>query len=153
MASVSTLFYWDELVSGTRIQLGDYFLSRAEIIDFAGKYDPLPFHLDEEAARQSPIGVLCASGIHTMAILQRLTVESWFSRMHIVVGMGVDKLKFILPVLPDETLTGHVEVLRQMRLPNQDDRGAVIYRAEAYNPRGEMVASMQGTILVLRNPN
>ncbi|MGH1370941.1 MAG: MaoC/PaaZ C-terminal domain-containing protein [Cellvibrionaceae bacterium] len=146
---MTELFHWEELQPGFSLDLGSYHLSQDELISFARQYDPQTFHVDPEKAKQSPIGQLCASGLQTTAITQRLTVDELFSKTHLVAGLGVDKLRFYTPVLPDETLSASMLVKRAFRPPTASDRGIVIYDVEVTNPRGEKVSSMQATIMVM----
>lgn len=149
---MTDLLYWDDFKPGLAFDLGSYFLSEDELIDFATAYDPQTFHTDPVKAKDSAIGCLCASGVQTVAIAQRLTVDQLFSKTAIVAGMGVDKLRFHKPVLANETLTADIVVLKAYRAPGSKNRGIVTYKATVNNPRDEKVASLQGTIMVLCRP-
>lgn len=146
---VTDLLHWEDLQPGFSLKLGSYFLSQDELIQFARQYDPQTFHVDPELAKQSPLGCLCASGLQTTAITQRLTVDELFAKTHLVAGLGVDKLRFYTPVLPDETLSASMVVRKAFRTPGSKDRGIVIYDVEVTNPREEKVSSMQATIMVM----
>lgn len=147
------LLHWEDLQPGFSLDLGSYFLSQDELIAFARQYDPQTFHTDPEKAKQSPIGTLCASGLQTTAITQKLTVEELFSKTNLVAGMGVDKLRFYTPVLPDESLSASMRVKKAFRTPKAQDRGIVIYDVDVKNPRDERVSSMQATIMVMCHNN
>lgn len=146
---MTDLLHWEELQPGFSLDLGSYYLSQEELISFARQYDPQTFHVDPEKAKDSPIGRLCASGLQTTAITQKLTVDQLFSKTHLVAGMGVDKLRFYTPVLPNESLSASMRVKKAFRTPTAKNRGVVIYDVEVYNPRGEKVSSMQATIMVM----
>lgn len=146
---MTDLLHWEELQPGFSLDLGSYYLSQEELISFARQYDPQIFHIDPEKAKGTPIGRLCASGLQTTAITQKLTVEQLFSKTHLVAGMGVDKLRFYTPVLPNESLSASMRVKKAFRPPTATNRGVVIYDVEVYNPRGEKVSSMQATIMVM----
>ncbi len=146
---MTKILHWEELQPGFSLDLGSYYLSQDELIRFARDYDPQTFHIDPEKAKLSPLGQLCASGLQTAAITQRLTVNELFSRTHVVAGLGVDKLRFYTPVLPDESLSASMLVQKAYRPSTSKDRGIVVYDVEVKNPRGEKVSTLQATIMVM----
>ncbi|MAZ88728.1 MAG: acyl dehydratase [Cellvibrionaceae bacterium] len=150
--SVTTLLYWEDLQPGFSLDLGSYYLSQDELISFAQQYDPQVFHVDPEQAKQSPLGCLCASGLQTTAITQKLTVAELFSKTKLVAGLGVDKLRYYKPVLPNESLSASMTVKKAYRTPKAKDRGIVVYDVVVTNPREEKVSSMQATIMVMCAP-
>jgi acyl dehydratase len=90
----------DDLSPGMTFDLGTFVLPREEVLDFARKFDPQPFHLDEEAAKQSIFGRLVASGLHTFsATLGHLLRSGLFSRINL--GGGGAELKWPAPLDPD----------------------------------------------------
>jgi len=106
----------DELSPGTFFDLGGFTLTREEVLDFAGKYDPQPFHLDEEAAKHSIFGRLVASGLHTYSAtvghLIRTGILSKVSQ-----GGGAAELSWPAPLAPEEPVRVRVavEALRNSR--------------------------------------
>lgn len=101
----------DDLATGDRIELGRRTLTEAEIVEFARDWDPQWFHTDPAAAAAGYHGGAIASGIHTLAVLQRLCVEALYSRWAVIAGRGFDRLRFTAPVRPGDTLTGAVTIL------------------------------------------
>jgi acyl dehydratase len=66
---------FDDFAPGARCEFGAHSFTAAEIIDFARRYDPQPFHVDPEAARRSSFGALAASGWQTAAVWMRLMLQ------------------------------------------------------------------------------
>ena len=83
------VLYAEDLVEGVVYELGIHRVSAAEIVEFGRSWDPLPMHVDEHAARRSPLGGLIASGIHTLAIYQRLQADALIARLAVVAGREV----------------------------------------------------------------
>ncbi|MDZ4232429.1 MAG: MaoC/PaaZ C-terminal domain-containing protein [Dietzia sp.] len=107
---MSELVTADDLVRGHRIELGSRGLTQDEIVAFADQWDPQWFHTDPVSAGHGYHGGVIASGIHTLAVLQRLCVEAFYSRWAVIAGRGFDQLRFTAPVRPGDTLTGSVVV-------------------------------------------
>ena len=102
---MATFRYFDDFAVGDHFFLGSYVLSKEEIIAYAREFDPQPFHLDEEAARASMLGGLCASGWHGCAILMRLFYEGLLKSSASMGSGGVDEVRWVKPIFPG-TLTG-----------------------------------------------
>jgi acyl dehydratase len=143
-------YYWEDLVPGAEWKLGNYFLTQTDLIEFAKRFDPQPFHVDPEKAKESALGRLCASGSHTFVLVQRLTFDALYSKAATIAGMGVDKVRFIRPLLPDETMSGSAKVLSRLAHPVKPDRGIVVIGSTATDPRGDCVATMETTFQVFR---
>lgn len=101
-----------DLKAGDRFPLGERTLTREEMIEFASKYDPRPFHMSEEAARAHPLFEdLSASGWLVVLVLQELLVELWQkTKVRGLAGAGVEGIEWKLPVYPNEPLSCEVEV-------------------------------------------
>jgi acyl dehydratase len=143
------LFFEDFEVGSARIA-GSRTVSREEILDFARKYDPQPFHVDEEAARRSPFGGLIASGWQTAAICHGIVVEGLLKEGSGSLGSpGVDELRWLKPVRPGDTLTVHVEVLAAT--PARTKSGGLVKLGYSVrNQTGEEVLTMIGSGFFLR---
>lgn len=145
--------YLDDLAPGTTFVTRAKTLSEAEILDFAFQYDPQPFHIDKEYAKDGPFGGLIASGAHTIAIAVRMLVQSGAFAPEASLGSpGFEELKFLRPVRPDDTLHARGEVLEVKPSRSKPDRGAMRYRLTIVNQRDEEVLSMVGTQFLLRRP-
>lgn len=106
----SRTLYAEDLTLGQRFDLGAYELTADEIISFAERFDPLDFHLDPQLAAASPIGVLCASGIHTQAIMQRLNARGFHRSVAVVAGRGMLGMRLPKPATPG-LLRGATEII------------------------------------------
>jgi len=134
--------YFEDVRAGERVDLGTHTVTEEEILAFARRYDPQPFHIDAEAAKQSIFGGLIASGWHTCAIMMRLTVEAGRRNQAATTGSpGVDSCRWLKPVRPGDTLAGRTEVLETW--PSRSKPiGFVRSRVEMLNQRGEIVLSL-----------
>jgi len=103
--------YAEDFAVGQEFALESHTVTADEIVDFARQFDPQPFHLDEDAARESMFGGLVASGWHVVSLTNRLMTDALFSRMALQGGHGTDEVRFLEPVRPGDTLTGVVEVV------------------------------------------
>jgi acyl dehydratase len=133
------------------VEVGDNFaaedtyeVTREEIIEFAEQYDPQPFHVDEEAAKESHFGGLVASGWHTCSMAMRLLVDGLLSEDGSMGAAGVDDLRWYEPVRPGDTLRLEGEVVDKG--PWSDSLGLVHSRTELYNP-DDLVMSYVGLVL------
>jgi acyl dehydratase len=104
---MSTIEWFDDLKLGMRFKSGEVTVSKADILRFAREFDPQPFHLDEEAAKNTMLGGLSASGWHTAAICMNLAVQTRPFGPHPLLGAGVDDLRWMKPVRPGDRL--HLE--------------------------------------------
>lgn len=98
--------YFEDLTEGERLQCEEVCMTREEIIEFATKYDPQPFHVDEAAARGSIFGGLVASSLHTLSACTRTVVQA-LEGVAVVGGVGLDAVRMSHPVRPGDVLTVH----------------------------------------------
>jgi acyl dehydratase len=134
---MSDPLYLEDLHVGQTFVSGSVTLTADEIKAFARQYDPQPFHLDEEAAKNSLFGGLAASGWHTAALTMRLLVEA-FPLAGGLVGAG-GETTWPRPTRPGDTLTVHVEVVEILPSRSRPDRGMIRTRSETRNQHGEAV--------------
>ena len=125
-------------------------VERDDIIAFAKQFDPQPFHLDEEAGRNSIFRGLVASGWHTAALTMRLVTEGEFRPAGGGVGLGFDELRWPIPVRPGDELHIESEVIDVRPSRSRPDRGLVKFRTRTLNQRGEMVQQVISNALVPR---
>ena len=145
--------YWEDIEVGDTGQLGAYTVTEAEILTWAKKYDPQPFHLDREAAQRSIFGGLIASGWHTCAILMRLSVDHMQQERTAGVGSpGVDSCRWLKPVRPGDTLTARTEIIETWPSRSKP-MGFIRRRAEVLNQHGEVVLTTVGVGMVKRRPH
>ncbi len=142
--------YFEDVSVGERGVLGSHTFTEEEIVAFAEKYDPQPFHTDPEAATGSIFGGLIASGWHTCAVMMRLSVEAARRAQAVTTGSpGVDSCRWLKPVRPGDTLTGRTEVL-ETRPSRSKPIGFVRSRVELTNQRGEVILRLVGTSIYRR---
>jgi acyl dehydratase len=114
------MLYAEDLAIGQRFPFRTYLIEQAEIIAFAERFDPLFIHIDPVAAANGPFGGIIASGLHTMAIYQRLVVEAMWSQVAGVAGRRIES-EFQRPVRPGTVLTGHAEIAAVAHRPGRND--------------------------------
>ena len=146
-----THLYFEDAEVGTTCKSGPRLVSKGEIIQFAAQYDPIPRHIDEEAAALSIFGGLTASGAHTFAILISLTPKLQ-PRFHVLTAMGFDELRLPNPVRPGDELDLETIVLEMRESKSKSDRGIVRNQARLRNQRHEIVLQCISNILVARRP-
>ena len=135
--------YWEDFGVGDVTELGEVEVSRDEIVEFARKYDPQPFHVDEEAAVDGPFGGLIASGWHTTALFMGMFVRSILLDSASMGSSGVDELRWTAPVRPGDRLTGRVTVTAVEPSSKRPDRGTVFTTSEVFNQDGTLVMTMR----------
>jgi len=120
---------------------------------FAEQFDPQPFHIDEAAACASPYGGLIASGWHTVVLAMRMSVDELLGAGAQSLGSpGVDNLRWLRPVRPNDTLSLRLEVKEALALSSRTDRGIVTFAYSVRNQHGEEVMTMLGKGMFLRRP-
>jgi len=146
------MLYLEDFHPGQIIELGSRRLERDEIIEFARKYDPQPFHVDDEAARRSIYGGLIASGWHTVVTLMRMLVDEIASRSASMGSPGIDEIRFLKPVRPGDTLAARMTVRDVVPSRSKSDRGHIRSAYEVFNQHGETVMTMIGLGIYARRP-
>jgi acyl dehydratase len=134
--------YFEDLEPGQVVDLGSRSVSEEEIVAFARQFDPQPFHVDPEAAKDSVFGGLIASGWHTGALWMRLYVDSLLEGAASMGSPGIEELRWLAPVRPGDTLSGRLTVLETTPSERRPDRGTVRIRGEMVNQDGVTVMSM-----------
>ena len=145
-------YYWEDFTPGRVWEHGSRTLSEQEIIAFAREWDPQRFHIDPEAAKETPYGGLIASGWHTGSVMMRLMCDAYLSESSCVGSPGIDEWRFALPVRPGDALRYRATVLEARPSASKPDRGIVKWCWELLNQRGEVVVSQIGTQFFLRRP-
>ena len=145
--------YWEDFTVGETAGLGSHAITQDEILAFARKYDPQPFHTDPEAARRSIFGGLIASGWHTCTIMMRLSVEANRREKAVATGSpGLDSCRWLKPVRPGDVLTGRAAVLATWPSRTRPI-GFVRRRIEMLNQRGEVAVEVVGITMYQRRPD
>jgi acyl dehydratase len=136
--------YWEDFSVGDVFDLGTCTVTREEIVDFAAQWDPQPFHVDEQAAQSSSFGGLIASGWHTASVCMRLYVDALLLDAASQGSPGLDELRWLAPVRPDDALTVSLTVVDTQPSTKDPRRGTVVLRWEAVNQDGALVLRMSG---------
>jgi acyl dehydratase len=142
--------YFDDFVVGERFVTRGVTLTESGIIDFAMRYDPQPFHLDVEAARQSNYGGLIASGFHTLALGFRMVLETGIFRACSMGSPGFDELRWLRPVRPGDTLHTEIEVMEKKPSSSKPDRGIARIAYRIKNQKDEEVLTFLSMHLLKR---
>lgn len=137
-------WYHEDFPVGNVRAIGPHTVDRDEVLDFAGRYDPQPFHLDEEAARGTPFGRLAASGWHTASMSMRMLCDAYLLEAASLGAPGVEDLRWPHPVYPGDTLQGQVTVLASRVSASRPEMGLLQIRTEVFNQDGRLVFTMQG---------
>ena len=120
--------YFEDILVGSTARFGDYPVTREEVIAFAEKYDPQPFHLSDDAAAATHFRRLSASGWHTCAMTMAMLVEHLKANRQAGLGSpGIDELRWRTPVYPGDRLRCETEVLEKRRSESRPEMG--IYKS------------------------
>jgi acyl dehydratase len=141
--------YFEDLAVGQKFASGRLTVSTEEIKEFAARFDPQPFHLDEAAGKASLLGGLAASGWHTAAMTMRLIVGGEFRPAGGIIGGG-GELVWVKPVRPGDELRVESEILETRLSRSRPDEGLVKVRVTTLNQHGEIVQTFTPTLLVTR---
>jgi acyl dehydratase len=145
--------YFEDYVPGFSLDCGSFTMSEADIIAFAAKYDPQPFHVDAAGAKDGPFGGVIASGWHTSSMMMSLLVGNWVSPESSLGAAGIDDLRWPKPVRPGDTVNVRATVLEARRSASKPDRGIVTSQTELTNQHGDLVMKMTAiNFVLLRDP-
>jgi len=136
--------YFEDFAVGEVIELGSVHVTEEAIIEFAERYDPQPFHVDVEAATESPFGGLIASGWHTCALYMRLLCDGMVNDSSSQGSSGMEELRWLAPVRPGDLLRAVYTVLETKRSATKPNRGTVTFRSEMLNQDDVVVLRMVG---------
>jgi acyl dehydratase len=145
--------YLEDLVVGAKSSFGRYEVTREEVLEFARRYDPQPFHLSDEAAARTHFGRLAASGWHSCAMTMAMIVENLERHPQAGLGSpGVDELRWLKPVFPGDTLRCETELIEVTPSRSKPDLGSYRSRVTTYNQHDEPVLSFTSIVLIRRRP-
>lgn len=145
--------YLEDIHVGDRASFGSYAVTRDEVLDFAAKYDPQPFHLSDEAAAQTHFGRLAASGWHTCAMAMAMLVERMKVDPQAGIGAaGVDELRWLKPVFPGDTLRCETEVLEVIPSRSRPEMGSTRSQMTVFNQHDEPVLRFTARGLMRTRP-
>jgi acyl dehydratase len=134
--------HWEDFAVGDVVELGPVAVTADEIVDFARRYDPQPFHIDEDAANAGPFSGLAASGWHTTALFMSMFVRGILLDSASLGSPGVDEIRWRAPVRPGDTLTARTTVTAVEPSSKNPGRGTVFTSNEVFNQDGVVVLTM-----------
>ncbi|RYD53696.1 MAG: MaoC family dehydratase [Sphingomonadales bacterium] len=147
------MLYLDDITVGMKRGFGRYEVTREEVLDFARKYDPQPFHLSDEAAAATHFKRLAASGWHTCAMTMAMFVEEMKANPQASLGAaGIDELRWRKPVYPGDVLRCETEVLEVTPSRSRPEMGSVRSQMRTFNQDDELVLSFISLGLIGRRP-
>lgn len=141
---------FDDFVPGETRSFGEYVFTTPEIVAFASRYDPQPFHLDEEAGKKTILGGLTASGWHTCSALMRMNVDHWLAQTSCLAGVGIEENRWLAPVRPGDRISAEMRTLEKIDLRSRPDAGIVKFATSLRNQTGVEVMAQQSSILFAR---
>jgi acyl dehydratase len=145
--------YFEDIAVGATARFGAYEVTREEVMDFARKYDPQPFHLDDEAAAKTHFGRLSASGWHTCAMVMSMVVANLAKNAQAGLGSpGIDELRWLKPVYPGDTLSCETEVLEKRVSASRPEMGLFKSRMTVRNQDGVAVMTMLSNGMIATRP-
>jgi acyl dehydratase len=149
---MQTKYYFEDFAPGSIWEIEGPIVTKEEIIEFASKFDPQYFHIDEAAAQRSPYGGLIASGWHTVSLCMRLMCDRYVLDSASLGSPGVNHVRWLHPVRPGDRLRLKTTVLEAKISRSKPDRGSLLNRWDVYNQDGTLVMTMEGWGIVGRRP-
>lgn len=147
------MLYLDDIEVGSTQSFGRYEVTREEVLEFATKYDPQPFHLSDEAAVKTHFGRVAASGWHTCSMTMAMLVASMKDHPQASLGAaGIDELRWLKPVYPGDVLRCESEVLEVRPSQSKPHMGSVRSRMTTFNQDDEPVLRFVALALMRTRP-
>lgn len=144
--------YFDELPVGYEFTTGSRVLDLEEIIEYASKYDPQPFHVNADAAAASHFGGIVASGMHTLSTAFTLTLEANVWNDASQGSPGMNEVRWLRPVRPGDALSVTAKVVKSTPLRSRPDTGMTEIAYEVLNQRAEPVMGYTIIHMLFRKP-
>ena len=145
--------YFEDIEVGAEQSFGSYLVTREEVIDYARKFDPQPFHLSDEAAAQTHFGRLSASGWHTCGMVMSMVVENLKATQQAGLGSpGIDELRWLKPVYPGDTLRCETAVLDKRASQSRPEMGSFRMKMAVLNQDNVQVLTFTSIGLISTRP-
>lgn len=141
------MLFFEQISVGYRSQIGTWQLTEKEVIEFAGKWDPQPFHIDPQAATESVFGGLVASSLHIFAICTRLFFDHE-DRIQVMAMLGKDKIRLHQPARATDLLVYSTECIDREPSRSRNDRGIIVLSDQVVRDSGEVVMTQEVTLMV-----
>jgi acyl dehydratase len=148
------MIYFEDLEVGAETYFGSYDVTREEMLDFARKYDPQPFHLSDEEAAKTHFGRMSASGWHTCAMT--MAVLARYSVKHEQAGLGspgIDELRWRKPVYPGDTLHVRGKIIEKTPSRSRPEMGSFRTEMMVANQDDQPVMTFTSIVLIRRRPD
>jgi acyl dehydratase len=142
--------YWEDFTPGRVFEHGPRRVPRDEMIAFAAEFDPQPMHLDEAAARATMLGGLSASGWYACCILMRMCADAFVVNSSSMGAPGVDEVKWLLPIRPDDELRLRATVLEVRASNSRPEMGFVRFSFELFNGAGARAMALTTSLMMGR---
>ena len=139
---------FEDFTPGRVFEHGPRWLPRDEMIAFAAEFDPQPMHLDDVAARDTLLGGLSASGWYLCCILMRMCVDAFVGRSASMGAPGVDEVKWLRPVRPDDELSLRATVLETRTSKSRPEMGFVRFEFELFDPQHRRVMTLTTSLML-----
>jgi acyl dehydratase len=148
------MIYFEDLEIGSETYFGSYEVTRDEVLEFARKYDPQPFHLSDEAAAKTHFGRLAASGWHTCAMTMAVIARKVVNEEQAGLGSpGIDELRWLKPVYPGDTLHVRGKIAEQTPSRSKPDMGSFRTETTVTNQDDVPVMRFKSIVLIRRRPD
>lgn len=143
--------FYEDFDVGDQRTFGPTTVEKSEVIEFASKYDPQPFHLDEALAKHSVFGGLCASGWHTAAMTMGMMVRGFMAEQIASMGSpGVSDMKWLKPVFPGDILSATAKVTSRRESESRANLGFIGLTVTVYNQDQTAVMSLDTIMMILK---
>ncbi|MCL6678601.1 MaoC family dehydratase [Sphingomonas sp. RG327] len=148
------MIYFEDLEIGSETYFGSYEVTRDEVLEFARKYDPQPFHLSDEAAAKTHFGRLAASGWHTCAMTMAVIARKVVNEEQAGLGSpGIDELRWLKPVYPGDTLHVRGKIAHKTPSRSKPDMGSFRTETTVTNQDDVPVMRFKSIVLIRRRPD
>jgi len=147
------LIYFDDLDLGAKTVFGHYDVNREEVLEFARKYDPQPFHLSDEEAAKTHFGRIAASGWHTCAMTMAVIARKVVAEKQAGLGApGVDELRWLKPVYPGDRLTVTGTIVEKTPSRSKPEIGVIRTETVVTNQDDVPVMRFTSIVMMRRRP-
>ena len=143
--------YFEDLAVGEVFHFGPYHVTREELLEFNARWDPLPIHMDDAAARKRGLKGITASGQYTLCVKQKMLNGAPWTEA-VIGALGFDELRFPHPVYPGDDIALAIECLELRASNSKPDRGIVKFRFTLTNQEGVTVLTYLDTVMFARRP-
>src|SRR4029453_4457802 len=145
--------HFEDLIVGAETYFGSVDVSRDEVIEFARKYDPQPFHLSDEEAAKTHFGRIAASGWHTCAMVMGVIARHVVDDEQAGLGSpGIDELRWLRPVYPGDTLHVRGEIVEKTPSRSRPEMGSFRSQMTVTNQEDVPVMRFTSIVLIRRRP-